>query len=289
MVTAEFEKSQGEGAVKLSSAGTVEGFARFCHGEIDIVDASRSVTAAEIAACGYGSVEFIELPVAYDALTIIVNAGNTWATSITVSELRKLWEPTAEKSIGTWKQVRAEWPDRPIKLFGPGAESGTFDYLTLAVVGTLDASRKDYTATADDSVIVTGVASDAEALGYVGYGYFDRNRKVVKALAVDDEDDSIGRGAIEPSPEAVGRGVYRPLSRPLFVYVNKARLTRPEVKSFVDTYLRKAIELAAGAGTMPLTGNSYKLAMQRLAKGTTGTMYKAPEDARLGVDLLMER
>ena len=220
---------------------------------------------------------------------MIVNPGNTWADSITVPELRKLWEPAAEGKITRWNQVRSDWPDRPIKLFAPGTESGTFDYFTEVVTGTVDSSRKDYNASGDDQVIVRGVAADVEALGYVGYSAFDRNRTATKAVAIDDGDDSVGRGPIAPSPEAVGRGVYRPFSRPLFVYANKARLDRPEVKAFLDTYLRKAVELAASAGAVPLTGNSYQLAMQRLAKGVSGTMYRTPEDSKLGVDLLMSR
>jgi phosphate transport system substrate-binding protein len=275
--------------VKSSASGTVEGFARFCRGELDLVDASRAVTRAEQAACDAGGIAFIELPVAYDALTVIVNAGNTWASSMTVSELRTLWEPKAEKRIVKWNQVRSDWPDRPIRLFGPGPESGTFDYFTQAVTGTVDASRTDYTASGDDTVIVAGVAGDVEALGYVGYSYFDDQRKTLKALAIDDEDESIGRGAIEPSPLQVARGVYRPFARPLFIYVNESRLLRPEVKAFVDSYLRRAGELAADAGTMPLMATTYKLATQRLAKAITGTMYRTREDARLGIDLLLSQ
>jgi phosphate transport system substrate-binding protein len=216
-VAADFMKSHRQTPVNVSSAGTVEGFNRFCRGELDIVDASRPVTSVEQASCAAGGITFIELPVAHDALTVVVNVGNTWASSITVSELRTLWEPTAETRVLKWNQIRADWPDRPIKLFGPGAESGTFDYFTEAVMGTVDASRKDYTASGDDKVIVDGVSADVEALGYVGYSRFAHDRKALKALAIDDGDDSIGPGAIEPSPEAVGRGIYRPFARPLFM------------------------------------------------------------------------
>ena len=286
-VAADFMKLQPGTTVTASASGTVQGFSRFCRGELDIVDASRAVTQAERDACAAAGVTFIELPVAYDALTVIVNAGNTWASAMTVSELRKLWEPAAEKRVTTWNQVRSDWPDRPIRLFGPGAESGTFDYFTQAVTGTVDSSRTDYTASGDDQVIVDGVAGDVEALGYVGYGHFDRHRKTLKALAIDDEDESIGRGAIEPSPLQVGRGVYRPFSRPLFIYVNQSRLERPEVKAFVNSYLRRAGELALAAGTMPLMATTYKLATERLARGTTGTIYRSADDAKVGLDLLL--
>jgi phosphate transport system substrate-binding protein len=288
-IVADFQKTHRYVPIKLAAVGTAEGFAHFCRGEIDILDASRPVSPAEQAVCASANVPFIELPVAHDALTVMVNAGNTWASSITVSELRKLWEPAAAATITRWNQIRSDWPNRPIKLFGPGSESGTFEYFTEVVTGTVGSSRKDYTASGDDRVVVEGVSGDVEALGYAGYSYFDRNRKVLKALAVDDEDDSVGRGPIEPSQLNVGRGVYRPFARPLFIYVHQARLTRPEVKTFVDTYVRHAPELAISAGAAPLMGNSYELVIRRLTKGTTGTMFKTEEDRRQGIDLLLNQ
>jgi phosphate transport system substrate-binding protein len=288
-IVADFQKTHRHVPLKLASVGTAEGFAHFCRGELDILDASRPVSVSEQAACASANVTFIELPVAQDAVTVIVNARNTWASSMSVSELRRLWEPAAETKITRWNQIRSDWPDRPIKLFGPGAESGTFDFFTEAVTGTVDSSRKDYTASGNDLVIVDGVGGDVEALGYVGYGYFDRNRESLKALALDDEDDSVGRGPIEPSPLNVGRGVYRPFARPLFIYVNQARLSRPEVKTLVDTYVRRASELAIGAGAVPLIGTSYALVSERLAKGMTGTMFKTAEDRTRGIDLLLHQ
>jgi phosphate transport system substrate-binding protein len=284
-VAADFTKSHRTMPVQVGGAGTDEGFPRFCKGELDILDASRPATAADQRACDAGHVSFIELPVAQDAITIIVNPANTWATSITLSELGKIWAPAAEHSVTRWNQVRAGWPDRPIALFGPGTESGTFDYFTAAVTGAVDASRKDYTASGDDKVIVEGVGANENALGYVGYSYFDRNRKMLKALAVDNGDT--GGRAVEPSAENVARGVYRPLARPLFIYLNQPRLQRPEVKAFVDHYLRHARELAAGVGEVPLMATAYDLTQQRFAKGITGTMYKTAEDARQGIELLL--
>ena len=273
--------------VTLSSSGTVDGFVRFCRGQIDVLDASRPVTTEEQAACAAAGVTFIELPVAQDALTVIVNKGNTWATSITVSQLRRLWEPSAEKRITKWNQIQPDWPDREILLFGPGPESGTFDYFTDVVMGTAGTSRSDYTASSEDSIIVHGVGANPQALGYVGYSAFNSDRASVKALAIDDENDSIGPGAIEPSPLAVGRGTYRPFARPLFIYVNTQRLNRPEVKTFVQTYLRRAGELAEGAGAVPLIGTAYTLTQQRLANGVTGTMYTTPDAADRGIDVLL--
>src|SRR5262245_47657064 len=169
-VVVEFQKTHRNVPIKLASVGTAEGFTHFCRGELDMLDASRPVSPAEQAACTAGNVTFIELPVAHDALTVMVNAGNTWASSITVSELRKLWEPAAEARVTRWNQVRSDWPDRPIKLFGPGPESGTFDYFTEVVTGTVDSSRRDYTASGDDKVNVAAVAADVEALGCAGSG-----------------------------------------------------------------------------------------------------------------------
>jgi phosphate transport system substrate-binding protein len=177
-------------------------------------------------------VHFIELPVAYDGLTVIINPANTWAEAMTVRELKLLWEPAGAGKIVTWSHVRAEWPDQPIKLFGPGPESGTFDFFTEAIVGDERKSRPDYTTNADDEAIVKAVATDRNALGYVGYTYLERHHDILKAVKIDDLDDSIGRGPIEPSPDTVRRGLYRPLTRPLFIYVNTDRMSRPEVKAF---------------------------------------------------------
>jgi phosphate transport system substrate-binding protein len=286
-VAHEFMKANRGTAINVAFSGTGTGFVKFCRGQLDIANASRPITVDEQKACDSASVSFVELPVAYDAITIIVSAKNTWASTITVPELRALWDAAAEKKITTWKQVRAEWPDREIKLFGPGAESGTFDYFTDSVNGRAGISRKDYTSSADDEVIVKGVADDELALGYVGHGYFEKHRQQLKALAVDDLDDRVGRGPIEPSSENVARGIYRPLARPLFIYVNTARITRPEVKSFARYFVRKSRELAGDVGSVPMMGMAYTLAEQRLEKMATGTMFKAPNAAELGVEFLL--
>lgn len=209
------------------------------------------------------------------------------SSSITVAELRALWEPRADGRITKWSQIRKDWPDRDITLFGPGVESGTFDYFTGAINGGAGASRKDYTSSADDNAIVNGVASDEGALGYVGYGYYEGGKESLKALGIDDLDDSVGQGAVPPSPTNVGRGVYRPLSRPLFIYVNLQRAKRPEVKAFAESYLRHAGELASQAGVVPLMANVYQLAQQRLTRMATGTMYQRGNAADLGVEYLL--
>jgi phosphate transport system substrate-binding protein len=286
-VAHEFMKANKGTAINVAFSGTGTGFVKFCRGQLDMANASRPITVDEQKACESANVSFVELPVAHDAITIIVNSRNTWASSITVPELRALWDAAAEKKITTWKQVRAEWPDREIKLFGPGAESGTFDYFTDSINGRAGVSRKDYTSSEDDEVIVKGVAEDELALGYVGHGYFERHRQQLKALAVDDLDERVGRGPIEPTTENVARGIYRPLARPLFIYINAKRLDRPEVKAFARYFVRKARELAGDVGSVPMMGMAYTLAEQRLEKLAVGTMFTAPNAAELGVEYLL--
>ena len=286
-VAHEYMKANKGTAINVAFSGTGTGFVRFCRGQLDVANASRPITVEEQKACESASVTFVELPVAYDAISIVVSVKNTWASSITVPELRTLWDAAAEKKITTWKQVRAEWPDREIALFGPGAESGTFDYFTDAINGRAGASRKDYTSSADDEVIVKGVADNEFALGYVGHGYVEKHRQQIKALAVDDLDERVGRGPIEPTAENVSRGVYRPLARPLFIYVNTMRLERPEVAAFSRYFVRTARLAAADVGSVPMMGMAYTLAEQRLEKRATGTMFKAPNAAELGVEYLL--
>jgi phosphate transport system substrate-binding protein len=286
-VAHEFMKANKGTSINVAFSGTGTGFVKFCRGQLDIANASRPITVEEQKACESANVSFVELPVAHDAVTVIVNGKNTWASAITVPELKTLWDAAAENKVTTWKQVRAEWPDREIRLFGPGAESGTFDYFTDVINGRAGISRKDYTSSADDEVIVKGVADDELALGYVGHGYVERHRQQVKALAVDDLDDRVGRGPIEPNAENVARGIYRPLARPLFIYVNATRIERPEVKAFARYFVRNAREMAGDVGSVPMMGMAYTLAEQRLEKMTTGTMFKAPDAAELGVEYLL--
>jgi phosphate transport system substrate-binding protein len=283
----DYQRRHSAAQVTVTYSGTDTGFRKFCQGGLDIVDASRPITADEQKSCLANKVDFVELPVARDAITVIVNALNSWAASMTVAELRTLWAPEAQGRILRWNQVRSDWPDRPIALFGPGPESGTFDYFTAAINGGARASRKDYVASGDDSVIVRGVAGDEYALGYVGYGYFDRAKDELKSVAIDDLDDSIGQGPIAPSPQNVGRGVYRPLSRILFIYVNRLRAERPAVRDFVDDYLKHAGERATQTGTIALMSNVYDLARQRFTRNRTGTMYSSPSAADLGIEYLL--
>jgi phosphate transport system substrate-binding protein len=283
-----FEKSS-DATVSVAFSGSVVGFGRFCRGQLDILDASRPINRQEQEQelCQQQQVTFLELPVAHDAVTIIVNAWNTWATSITVDELRKIWEPKAEKQITRWNQIRKDWPNRELMLFGPGTESGTFEFFNQAINGASDKSRKDYAASGDDRTIVEGVASSEGALGYVGHAQYLLRRERLKALAVDDLNDRIGPGPIEPTAENVSRGTYQPLGRPLFIYVNTKGFDRPEVKAFVSAYVRNARDLATSIGAVPLMPSTHKLVEERLAKRATGTVFNVPNLAEAWLDLLL--
>jgi phosphate transport system substrate-binding protein len=281
-----FQKSS-DATVSVAFSGTVVGFGRFCRGQLDILDASRPINRQEQDLCAQQQVAFLELPVAHDAVTIIVNAWNTWATSITVDELRTIWEPKAEKQITRWSQIRKDWPDRELELFGPGTESGTFEFFNQAINGKSDQSRKDYAASRDDRTIVEGVASSEGALGYVGHAQYLLRRERLKSLAVDDLNDRVGSGPIEPTAENVSRGTYQPLGRPLFIYVNAKSLDRPEVKAFVSAYVYNARSLATSIGAVPLMPSTHKLVEQRLARRATGTVFNVPNLAEAWLDLLL--
>jgi phosphate transport system substrate-binding protein len=273
-VAEEFQRAHQGTRVTVGSSGTGGGFEKFCRGETDISNASRPIKATEIEACRKAGIEYIELPVAYDGLAVVVHPKNTWATSMTVAELKKLWEPGAQGTIMRWSQVRDGWPDQEIHLFGAGVDSGTFDYFTEVIAGKSGASRGDYTSSEDDNVIVQGVSGDVHALGFFGYAYYEQNKDKLKLVPVDDGDASNGDGPIAPSPETVANGTYRPLSRPVFIYVKTKSLDRPEVKSFVDFYLDKGAALVREVGYVPMTAKEQELVRSRFAARKTGTMFE---------------
>lgn len=259
--------------VTVGESGTGGGFQKFCRGETAVSDASRPIKQSEIDACAAAGISFIELPVAYDGLTVVVNSANDWAPSMTVAELKTLWEPAAQGTVLRWNQVRPGWPDEEIHLFGPGVASGTFDYFTEAVNGEAKASRGDYTSSEDDNVLVQGVAGDRLALGYFGLAYYEQNQDKLKAVGIDDGNPDNGDGPVLPSIATVKGGTYRPLSRPLFIYVSTAALDRGEVLSFIDFYLNDGPALAAEVGYVPLSDSEQALVLERFAARTAGTMY----------------
>jgi phosphate transport system substrate-binding protein len=272
-VAEEFQREVPGSKVTVGVSGTGGGFQKFCRGETDISNASRPITQKELDACQASSVTFVELPVAYDGLTVVVNPKNTWAQSMTIAELKRLWEPQAEGKITKWSQVRPGWPDREVHLFGAGVDSGTFDYFTEAVVGKQDASRGDYTSSEDDNMLVQGVSGDELALGFFGYAYYESNQSKLRAVAIDDGDETNGAGAILPSVESVRTGTYRPLSRPVFIYVAVKSLERPEIKAFMDYYVAHAAKLVREVGYVPLAETEYALVTKRAQARTLGTMF----------------
>jgi len=253
-------------------SGTGGGFQKFCRGETDISNASRPIRPAEIEACQKAGVEYIEVPIAYDGLAIVVNPKNTWASTITVDELKTLWSPDAQGKIMRWNQVRSAWPNREIRLFGAGVDSGTYDYFTEATVGKEGASRGDFTSSEDDNVIVQGVASDELALGFLPLAYVEANKEKLKIVPVDDGKGDNGAGPITPSSQTVRDGTYQPLSRPLFVYVSRKAADRPEIQQFVEMFLSRT-DLTKEVGYIELTPQIYDLARKHFADRKTGTAF----------------
>ncbi|SMO36695.1 PstS family phosphate ABC transporter substrate-binding protein [Solitalea koreensis] len=267
-VAEEFRTEQPNVNVTVGESGTGGGFKKFSRGETDISDASRPITAEEMEACKTAGINFIELPVAYDGLAVVVSKQNTFIDHITVAELKKLWEPAAQGTVKTWDQIRSSWPKEPINLYGPGTASGTFDYFTEAICGKKGASRGDYTASEDDNVLVQGVANDKGGLAYFGLSYFESNSDKLKLVPVDG-----GNGPIAPSQETVSNGTYAPLSRPMFIYVNTKAVERKEVQGFVKFYIENAEKLSKDVGSVPLQSNEYKMVLSRFAAKTTGTIF----------------
>ena len=273
-VAEEFQKANPGIRVTVGISGTGGGFQKFCRGETDISDASRPIRPTEIESCQKAGIEYIELPIAYDGLAIVVNPKNSWATSVTVAELKTLWSPDAQGKVIRWNQVRSSWPNREIRLFGAGVDSGTYDYFSEAVVGKEGASRGDFTSSEDDNVLVQGVSSDELALGFLPFAYVEQNQDKLKLVPVDDGKPANGGGPLSPSAETVRNGTYQPLSRPLFIYVAKKAAERPEVQKFVAAYF-DASALIREVGYVELTPQIYDLAKKHFAERKVGTAFGA--------------
>ena len=284
-VAEEFQKAKkGKIRVTVGISGTGGGFKKFCRGETDIQDASRPILKQEMETCKKAGIEYIELPIAFDALTVVINPKNDWASTMTVADLKKIWEPAAQGKITHWNQVRSNWPNLPLKLFGPGADSGTFDYFTEAITGKSKSSRGDFTASEDDNVLVQGVSNDRGALGFFGYAYYAENTKRLKAVAIDN-----GKGGVAPSEKTVLGGSYQPLSRPIYIYVSKKAAEKPEVREFVEFYLQNVSKLVKEVKYVPLPEKVYALGASRVKNGKAGTAFGGHADIGVTIDDLMKR
>jgi len=281
----DFQKAKkGKIRVTVGISGTGGGFKKFCRGETDISDASRPILQKEMDDCRAAGVQYIELPVAYDALTVVIHPDNKWAQTLTVAELKKMWEPAAQGKVKTWKQVNPAWPDQPLKLFGPGADSGTFDYFTEAVNGKAKSSRGDFTASEDDNVLVQGVSRDVNALGYFGFAYYVENKDKLRAVRIADK---AGQG-VEPSFETVINGTYQPLARPIFIYINSKSLERPEVREFVEFYMNNAEALVREVKYVPLPAKAYAYNIEHANKKVLGTKFGGGNKVGLTIEQLMQ-
>jgi phosphate transport system substrate-binding protein len=285
-IAEEFQKSEKGIKVTVGISGTGGGFKKFCRGETDISNGSRPILKEEMADCKKAGIEFFELPVAFDALTVAVSPKNSFADCITIAELKKMWEPAAQGKVTTWKDVNDKWPDQPLRLYGAGADSGTFDYFTEATVGKAKSSRGDYTASEDDNVLVQGIEHDAHALGYIPYAYYEPHAKRLKALGVDWGK---GQGCVKPSLDAVVAGNYNPLARPLFIYVSKKSAAKPEVKAFVEFALTKGPALIKEVRYLPLPDEAYKTGMERFRSGQVGTGFAGVPQVGLPVAEILKK
>jgi phosphate transport system substrate-binding protein len=279
---------QGRVKVTVGISGTGGGFKKFVRGEIDISDASRPILKEEMEQARANGIEYIELPICFDAMTVVVNPQNDWINSLTVEDLKKIWEPGAQGKVTRWNQVRPEWPDAEIVLFGAGADSGTFDYFTEAVVGKAKSSRGDYTASEDDNVLVQGVAGSKYALGYLPFSYYATNMNKLKAVPIQWEKNTT-KEPVAPTLENVLAGTYNPLSRPLFIYVSRKAADRPEVKEFIEFYLKNATQLANEVKYLPLPESAYQMAMTRFTGMQVGSAFGGTPEVGLHVEEILKR
>ncbi|MEF8698396.1 MAG: PstS family phosphate ABC transporter substrate-binding protein [Candidatus Accumulibacter sp. UW26] len=284
-VAEEFQKAR-KGAVNVTVgiSGTGGGFKKFCRGESDIANASRPISRKEMDECAKTGIRYYEMPIAYDALTVMVNPQNTFIKSMTVAELKKIWEPAAQGKINNWKEVNPAWPDQKITLYGAGSDSGTFDYFTEAIVGKAKSSRGDFTASEDDNILVQGISGDKGALGYFGFAYYIENQKKLKAVAID-----AGKGPVAPTPENVDNGSYQPLSRPIFIYVSEKSLEKPELRDFIDFYMKHAPQLVREVKYIPLPPKAYAGNLEHVAKKKLGTVFGGQNEVGLTIEQLMKR
>lgn len=280
-VAEEFQAAHPGVRVTVGVSGTGGGFQKFVQGEIDISDASRPIKPEERVRAGEAGISFIEIPVAYDGLSVLVNPENDWVDYLSVEELRRIWEPGSEVEL--WSDVRPEWPDREIVLVGPGTDSGTFDYFTETIMGESGASRSDYMPSEDDNVLVQAIAGERDGLGYFGYAYYVENEDRLRAVPIRAEGSD---EAVAPTFDTIANGSYQPLARPEFIYVSGDAAERPEVQDFVRFYLTEGQALVREVGYVPLPERAYELALERFESRTTGSVFSGAEPGSSPIDLL---
>lgn len=278
-----YERENPSIPVLLGVSGTGGGFEKFCQGEIDIADASRPIKTEEKERCRKHGIELVEVPVAFDGISVVTHRDNHWSSCLTVDELARLWSPDAEGRGNRWSELRPDWPDRPVHLFGPGTDSGTYDYFTHAVLGKEGRSRLDFSASEDDYLLAQDIADAPGSLGFFGFAYYREYQDRLRLVAVDQ-----GTGCIEPSEESIAQGRYRPLSRPLFLYVQAEALQRPEVRRFIDLYLSEAPRLVPQVGYVPLPARAYQLARERVAAPRLGSIFDGGSQVGVSIESLLE-
>jgi phosphate transport system substrate-binding protein len=283
----EFQKLQkSKVRVTVGISGTGGGFKKFCRGETDIANGSRPILRQEMDECAKNGVTFIEMPIAFDALTVAVSPKNSFVECMTIAQLKKIWEPAAQGKVMNWSDVDPKWPNRKMSLFGAGADSGTFDYFTEAVNGKAKATRSDFTASEDDNVLVTGIERDENALGYIPYAYYEPHQKELKAVAIDEGK---GKGCMKPSLEAVTAGSYNPFARPLFIYVSTKSAQKPEVKDYIEFIMTKGSPLVKEVKYLPLPDVAYAAALKHFKDGRTGSVFGGVPEVGVSVEDLMKR
>lgn len=280
-VAEEFRKVNPDIKIMVGVSGTGGGFKKFLRGETDISNASRPISKSELEQAKKNGIGFIEIPVSYDGMAIVVSPKNTFIDYVTVAELKKMWSPESQRKVTTWKQVRSSWPDVPLNLYGAGTSSGSYDYFTLAINGKAKASRGDYTASEDDNVLVQGVSSDPNGLGYFGLVYYEENKDKLKLVPVKANDTA---DAVFPNDSTVKYGLYQPLSRPEFIYVNTASSKKPYVQQFIKFYLDHATALAQEIGYVPLAEEAYQISYNRFINNRVGTIFE--KRSIVGVNLI---
>lgn len=271
--------------VTVGISGTGGGFKKFCRGEIDVQNASRPILQKEMEDCKKAGIDYIELPVAFDALTVVVSLRNDFVKQLTIDELKRMWEPSAQGKVTNWNQINPAFPNRALKLFGAGADSGTFDYFTEAVVGKAKSSRGDYTASEDDNVLVTGVSTEVGGIAYFGYAYYAENKNKIRSVSIVNKDGK----AIAPSEESVMNGSYNPLSRPIMIYVNAKSLDKPEVRRFVEAYMKNASKISKEVKYVPLPSKVYENNLKIVQNRRVGTIFGGHNEVGMTVEELIKR